>query len=127
MDKRKILIVDDEPALSLILQKCLVQTGDYEVEVENHSVNALSMTRDYHPELILLDIMMPEVNGIEIAEQIQKDEDLKDIKIVFFTAIPIKQERKIIEQKHIDGVIMNKPVKLDALLECFQEQFDSVH
>ena len=127
MDKKKILIVDDEKSLSLMLKKCLEQTGNYDVKVENHSVNALSMTRDYQPELILLDIMMPEINGIEIAEHIQNDEALKNIKIVFFTAIPIKQERKIIDQRHIDGVIINKPVKLRELLECFQEQLGSVH
>lgn len=127
MDKKKILIVDDEKSLSLILKKCLEQTGNYDVKVENHSVNALSMARDFQPALILLDIMMPDINGIEIAEHIQNDETLKNIKIVFFTAIPIKQERKIIEQRHIDGVIINKPVKLEELLECFQEQLGSVH
>ncbi len=94
MNKKKILIIDDEPGLSLILKKCLEQTDDYEVETENHSNNAIATTHDFKPDLVLLDIMMPEINGNEIADQIQNDTTLKYIKIVFFTAIPKKTKKK---------------------------------
>jgi CheY-like chemotaxis protein len=123
MNKKKILIVDDEKALSLILKKCLEQTGIYEVVVENNSNHAVAMTRDFKPDLVLLDIMMPEINGFEIAEHIQNNSTLNKIKIVFFTALPNEQNNEIPEN-NTESVFINKPVKLDKLLECFEEQLD---
>ncbi|HIF50905.1 MAG TPA: response regulator [Thiotrichaceae bacterium] len=123
MNKKKILLVDDEKALSLILKKCLEQTGIYEVVVENNSNHAVAMTRDFKPDLVLLDIMMPEINGFEIAEHLQNDSTLNKIKIVFFTALPNQQNNEI-QENNRERVFINKPVKLDKLLECFEEQLD---
>lgn len=59
MDKRKILIIDDEVVFISILKMCLKRTGNYEVRIENQSINAVATMRDFKPDLILLDIMMP--------------------------------------------------------------------
>lgn len=122
MNKRKILIVDDEADLIKILKKCLERTGNYEIRTENQSTNAIASIRDFKPDLILLDMIMPKINGDEIAAYVQADKQLKHIKIVFFTATTDEPGTGIKSNIRAGNVIINKPVKLDKLIDCFEEQ-----
>ncbi len=78
---KKIIIVEDEEILRNLLQKKLIAEG-YEVEVAEDGEVGLSKIRANRPDLILLDIIMPKMNGIEMLEEMVKDESLKDIPVI---------------------------------------------
>lgn len=90
--KRRILIVDDEPSFTRLLKLSLLTTGAYEVREENSGERALQAAREFKPDLILLDVIMPGKDGGEVAAEIANDDSLKRIPIVFLTAAVSKKE-----------------------------------
>jgi len=78
---KKILIIEDEELLYNLLQRKL-ETEGYEVSIAKDGVEGLEMMKEMKPDLILLDIVMPNKNGFEVMEEIQADETLKDIPII---------------------------------------------
>ncbi|MDO8603291.1 MAG: response regulator [Candidatus Omnitrophota bacterium] len=91
MEKKKILIVDDEENFTKMVKLNLEETGEYAVKVENNSNNAFMTAKEFKPDLILLDIMMPGKDGGDVAFELKSDDTLKDIPVVFLTAI-IKED-----------------------------------
>ena len=121
MEKRKILIVDDEEDLTLLLKRGLESTEKYEVREENAGRKAVAAAREFQPDLVLLDVMMPDMDGGEVAARFAKDEKLKNIPIVFLTAI-VKQEEIKEQGKNIGGHrFLPKPIKLKELVACVDE------
>lgn len=82
---RKILLVDDEPHILLVVQKRLEHLG-YEVITANNGKEALVAAREGKPDLILLDILMPEMDGVACLQNLQIDKDLQHIPVVMLTA-----------------------------------------
>lgn len=85
MTAKRILIVDDEPDLSELLAYNLERAG-YTTRVEHNGVKGLETLRSFRPDLLILDIMMPELNGIEVAERMRRDQSLSRIPIIMLTA-----------------------------------------
>src|SRR3990172_3337438 len=81
----RILIVDDEPNIVLALELLMKKEG-YEVQSVNDGESALQAAKQNHPDLILLDIMMPKMDGYEVCQRIRSDVLLKDISIIMLTA-----------------------------------------
>lgn len=103
----KILIVDDEPINVLIAQKIL-QKKDYDVITAASGAEALEKIKETPPDLILLDIMMPEMNGFEVCNQLQKNQKTKDIPVIFLTAVAEKES--IVKGFEVGGVdYLTKP------------------
>src|SRR4029078_11133628 len=92
MAKKRILIVDDEQSLTTLLKLNLEEFGNYEVRVENWPHDALAPAREFKPNLILLDIIMPRLPGGNVAAQIGEGPLLKDTPIVFLTAAVRKHQ-----------------------------------
>lgn len=90
--KKRILVVDDEIIITRILKTYLDGTGNYDVMVENQATRALQLAREFQPDLILLDIQMPQLEGGELASLIQEDEALKGTPIAFLTALVQRRE-----------------------------------
>ena len=86
MDKARILVVDDEEPLTRILKLHLEHTERYEVRVENHGARALAAAREFRPDLVLLDVLMPDRTGQEIWEELRADPELRDVAVLFLTA-----------------------------------------
>ncbi|AOT10220.1 DNA-binding response regulator [Pseudoalteromonas luteoviolacea] len=80
--KQKVLIIEDEEKLAIILGKYLEQAG-YEFDIVMDGADALSKVRTYGPDIILLDLMLPSVDGIEICTQVRKD---SEVPIIMTTA-----------------------------------------
>ena len=120
--RRRILTVDDEPATTRNLKLLLESTGSYEVRGENDSKQAVETARASRPDLILLDVVMPVLDGWEVAARLRLDPELKDTPIVFLTALA--------SNRHTGGhavatgtiVFLAKPVELEELLRCIEEQ-----
>src|ERR1035438_4062424 len=77
--KKRILVVDDEPALTRMIKLTLEQTEQYEVRTENLGRKAIEAAREFKPELILLDVLMPDMLGSEIAAQLEQDPELSAV------------------------------------------------
>src|ERR1035437_2612818 len=115
--KKRILVVDDVPDMTLLIKRILEQTGRYEVRTENLGRRAIEAAREFRPDLILLDVMMPDMLGSEIAAQLQADPKLRAIKFVFLTAVVTKEEAlKSVGQ--IGGhTFVAKPISADDLCQ----------
>ncbi len=90
--KKRILLVDDEPFLTSLLRMNLEDTDEYEVREENNSLNALDVIKDFVPDLIILDVMMPDLDGADILFRLKNDQRLKHIVVVFHTATVSRTE-----------------------------------
>jgi len=87
MHKKRILLVDDEATITRTLKLYLEGTGNYEVLAENQGSRALATARKFRPDVILLDLVMPDTDGSEVAEQLRDDEILCTTPVVFLTAL----------------------------------------
>ena len=90
--KKRILVVDDEPSITRMLKLNLEQTNEYEVMVENSPVHAYMTALAFHPDLILLDILMPGKDGGQLASDFQESPKFKNVPILFLTAAATKKE-----------------------------------
>jgi two-component system phosphate regulon response regulator PhoB len=82
---QRILVVDDEPDLLELVRVNLTQAG-YEVETAEHGGEALEQVRRRHPELVVLDLMLPDVSGTEVCRRLRSDPDTEGIPIIMLTA-----------------------------------------
>ena len=122
MTKRKILVVDDDVRITRMLKLRLEKTGKYEVKIENQGSNALNVVRDYRPDLILLDILMPDMIGSDVASELIDDEELKDTKIIFLTGIISACEVEAADGKISGRSFIAKPVIINKLIESIEKE-----
>jgi len=120
MKMKKILIVDDEPAFTRMMKLVLEKTGRYEVTYENNAHQALSTARSFLPDLILLDVVMPEMDGGDVAGQLQADPLLRDVPIIFLTALVGEKESAKGPVTRAGFRFLGKLVSDDELLECIE-------
>jgi len=90
--KTRVLVVDDEASITRMIKLNLEKTGDYEVWTENEGCRAVEAARKFMPDIIFLDVMMPDLQGNIVAEQLEENPELRDIKRVFLTAIVTREE-----------------------------------
>ena len=119
--KKRILVVDDEPDITRLIKRILELTGRYEVRTENVGRRAIEAAREFRPDLILLDVMMPGMLGSEIAAQLQADPELRAIKFVFLTALVTKDEA-LKSAGQIGGhTFVAKPISADDLCRLVED------
>ena len=102
--KKKVLLVDDEKSFTTLLKLNLEQTGNYEVRVVNWSEDALPTAREFQPNIMLLDLIMPAMPGGNVAALFEAEPTLKDLPIVFLTAA-VRRSRL----EEMDGIISGRP------------------
>ena len=123
-EKRRILIVDDDRDSSHLIKILLEKVGHYLVLEENDALKAHQSARNFGPDLILLDIMMPQRDGGDIAAQIEADPGLQRTPIIFLTALVTKAEAKagLLIQGH---PVLAKPVNIPELINRIEENLPS--
>lgn len=121
MDKRRILVVDDDEHVTRMIKRNLEALGRFVVHTENEGRKALSAARQFSPDLILLDVMMPDLDGGEVAAQIQDDADLSATPIIFLTAIVTKEEVNEAGGAISGHPFVAKPVKTDRLISLIED------
>jgi two-component system sensor histidine kinase/response regulator len=115
ISKADILIVDDLPANLKILMAMLTQAG-YKVRSVLSGEMALTAAHTAAPDLILLDVNMPRMNGYEVCETLQADANLKNVPVIFITALGAELDKERAE--HVGAVdYILKPFRLDEVLE----------
>lgn len=122
MQKKRILLIDDEPDVTGLLKLNLENTGAYEVREENRAEHALATVRTFKPDLIILDIMMPNVDGGEVAAQLKADKALKETPLVFLTAMATKKEAEEMGGTIGGHPFIAKPANLKELEELIEKQ-----
>ncbi len=114
-DGQKILIIDDEELNRDIVVEALTMVGLKMYEAENGKTG-IDIAKEIIPDLILLDLRMPVLNGWEALKQIKHDNDLKQIPIIAYTASIEEKSAKSIQEDGFDDIIM-KPAKVSSILE----------
>jgi DNA-binding response OmpR family regulator len=118
-EKKRILIVDDDKRTTHLLKVLLEKTGCYLVFEENNSINAHGSARNFRPDLILVDVVMPIRDGGDIAAHVRADSDLQDTPIIFLTALITRAEAKAGAQ--IDGhSFLAKPIDIQELINAIE-------
>ncbi len=122
--KKKILLVDDEASLTKLMKLNLERTGKFEVKTENSGMRAVDAVKNFLPDLIFLDIMMPEMSGDDIAQELRGDNALAAIPIVFLTAIVSKEDTDAMGSYIGGNRFLAKPVKTEELLQVISDILD---
>ena len=118
--KRRILIVDDDPESTHLVKILLEKTGNYLVREENDPDEAHQSARNFRPDAILLDIMMPNTDGSEVAAQIEADPELRSTPIIFLTALVTEPETKA--GLRIEGHrSLAKPINIPELIDQIED------
>ena len=117
IQRSRILIVDDEKVTTRLLRMTLEQTGKYEVRAENDSKLVVAAALEFRPDLIVLDVIMPEMDGGDVAAALKENPSLSKIPVVFLTATVRKSE----VDSH-GGVMggypfLAKPASTDAIVQ----------
>jgi CheY-like chemotaxis protein len=118
MNKKKILVVDDESGFTRLMKIAL---SKYEIREVNDPLNAVAVAREFQPDLILLDVIMPGLDGGDLAAKFQEDLQLKDTPIVFLTAIVSASDPTGPAQQIGGFPFLPKPVSADALQRCIEK------
>jgi DNA-binding response OmpR family regulator len=121
MEKKRILIIDDEVGTTRLLQSNLEQTDHYVVLVENTATSALASAEHFKPDLVLLDVLMPGLDGGELAQRFQASRTLRHVPVVFLTATATKNEVTT-RGGRIGGLpFLAKPVDMPELIACIEK------
>ncbi len=122
MEKIRILLIDDEASFTRMLKLNLEKRGNYKVLCENTGAFGLTAARDFLPDMIFLDVIMPDMDGGEVASRIRADAKLKDTPIVFLTA-GVSKETTRSKGDVIGGrTFLAKPVSVDEVVRCIEKQ-----
>jgi CheY-like chemotaxis protein len=119
-EKKRILVVDDQARNTRLLKLYLEGTNDYMVREENHAKAALAAAEEFHPHLILLDVMMPGMDGGELAACFKSNPKFKAVPIVFLTAAVTKGEVAASGGSLGGHPFLAKPVVLPELAACLK-------
>ncbi len=121
----RVLLVDNNPAFTRTARRLLERTAHYHVREENDARRVLETARSFQPDLILLDLIMPDLDGAEIATELGADWRLRRVPIVFVTALVTPEEAK--EGRRIDGHrIVAKPVTSRELIRIIEENLPAL-
>jgi CheY-like chemotaxis protein len=119
-EKRRVLVVDDDPESTHLVKVLLERAGAYLVLEENDAAKAFETTRNFRPDVILLDIMMPQTDGAEVAAQIEADPELRSTSIIFLTALVTEPETKA--GLRIEGHrSVAKPINIPELINQIEQ------
>ncbi len=115
--KRKVLLVDDEAEILEMMTRALEDDGRFEVKMAANGFDAGMMVKEYRPELIVLDVMLPDINGKEVCTRVRSDSNLEDVKIICISGSVEVEEKK--QELMLAGAddFMPKPFDVDQLIE----------
>lgn len=120
----KILIVDDEAPFRTALKGCIEHAGYTTIEASGGK-EALQMIKEHHPELIILDVMMPDISGLEVCRRIRNDRETSGLKVIILSA---KGQDKEKEEGIIAGAdrYITKPFNYQNLLNTIEELMSNI-
>src|SRR5262245_19432957 len=114
--KRKVLLVDDDAELVELMSKVLEEDGRFEVRIASNGFDAGMMVKEYRPDLIVLDVMLPDINGKEVCHRVRGDSSLEDVRILCISGM-IEEDK--IQELRLSGAddFLHKPFEIEYLIE----------
>lgn len=119
---KTVLIVEDNE-LNMKLFRDLLGAHGYETLQTNDGMEALALARTHRPDLILMDIQLPEVSGLEVTKWLKEDEDLKHIPVVAVTAFAMKGDEEKIREGGCEGYL-SKPISVQTFMDTVKHFLD---
>lgn len=113
--KRKALIVDDDLELVELLRDVLDADGRFEVRAVNNGFDAGMMVKEYHPDIIVLDVMLPDINGKEVCQRVRSDSALDDVRIICISGM-VEQDKIADLKKSGANDFLQKPFEVETLV-----------
>ena len=120
-EKKKILIIDDEVSFARMVKMNLEKTGCFEVRMEHKATYAVAAAREFRPDLVLLDVIMPNMDGGDVANQIKRDRLLKGTPVIFLTATVSKHEAGDAGFNSGGELFLAKPISVETLIQRINE------
>ena len=121
MKKRRVLLVDDDARITRGLAMYLDAHGSCDVRVENAGRRAVTAAREFRPDVIFLDIVMPDADGGTIAAEIKADPVLRNTPVVFLTALVTQHATHGVQAQIGGHPFLAKPVDPDLVLACIDK------
>jgi excisionase family DNA binding protein len=114
--KRKVLLVDDDAELVELMTKVLDEDGRFDVRVASNGFDAGMMVKEYRPDLIVLDVMLPDINGKEVCHRVRADPTLEEVRILCISGM-IEEDK--IQELRLSGAddFLHKPFDIENLIE----------
>ncbi len=121
--KRKVLLVDDDAELVEVILKFLDEDGRFETRVAQNGFDAGMMVKEYRPDLIILDVMLPDINGKEVCHRVRADTAMEDVRIICISGM-IEDDK--IQELKLAGAddFVGKPFDVDVLIDKMCAQLD---
>ena len=114
--KRKVLVVDDDPDLVDLIVSVLDEDGRFETRIANNGFEAGMMVKEYRPDLIVLDVMLPDINGKEVCVRVRSDGSLENVRIICISGIVERDKIRELKEAGADE-FLQKPFETDILLD----------
>jgi excisionase family DNA binding protein len=114
--KRKVLLVDDDNELVELMTKVLDEDGRFEVRVASNGFDAGMMVKEYRPDMIVLDVMLPDINGKEVCQRVRADTSLEDVRILCISGM-VEEDK--VQELRLSGAddFLHKPFEIDDLID----------
>jgi excisionase family DNA binding protein len=117
---KKVLIVDDEPDFCAMVKDYLSLRGGFEVEIADSGFSAGLTVARFRPGVILMDILMPDMDGFEVVKMLRQDPEMRAIPVIACTAYKDPQIEERVRREGFNGFML-KPIKLDSLLTAMEQ------
>ena len=118
--KKRILVVDDEEGFGRMVKLNLEETHEYEVWAETKGSRGFLAAKEFKPDLIFLDVIMPDMGGEEVARQLMTDFSTKNIPVVFLTGMADGNELDTNDILLRKRPVLAKPATLDEIISCIE-------
>ena len=118
---KKMMLIDDDRGSRALLKSNLESMGEFEVVATADAENAVILAKIVSPDLILLDLVMPGMDGLSVAENLMRDSYTKDIPVAFLTSLDIASDARRMNGKLGDLYIISKSVSTGELIESVEK------
>ena len=124
--KKKLLVVDDDEELVELMVDTFSRDKRFEIKTANNGFGAGMLVKEFRPDLVILDVMLPDINGKEVCQRVRNDPTMKSVKIICISGMVEQDKIADLMAAGADD-FMNKPFSVDKLLErgCEMLEMDS--
>jgi two-component system cell cycle response regulator len=124
MNPGRILVVDDNPT-NLKLVMFLLSSSSYEVRTASDARHALEVLESFRPDLILMDLQLPDIDGLELTRRLKADPRMKETAIIAVTAYAMKGDEEKARAAGVDGYVC-KPIQKDHFRRVVADQLEKI-